>query len=109
MPYFASDKTIEAAIASENPLSFLLKLLLEKLKEKSPDRYEKESTALAVHFTVGAAACFDLMMWAIKAESDQASMKTLSRIAYQLEVFSSMAQSLEAVSKARKSSQQHPN
>ena len=109
MSYFAPDETIEAAIASENPLSFLLKLLLEELKEKSPDRYEKERAALAVHFMAGAAACFDLMMWVTKAESDQASMKMLSRIAYPLEVFSSMAQGLEAVSKARKSSQQHTN
>lgn len=109
MSYFATDETIEAATASENPLSFLLKLLLEELKEKSPDRYEKERTASVVHFMAGAAACFDLMMWALKAESDQASMEMLSRIAYPLEVFSSMAQGLEAVSKARKSSQQHPN
>ena len=109
MPYFAPDETIEAATASENPLGFLLKLLLEELKEKSPDRYEKERTALAVHFMAGAAACFDLMMWVTKAESDQASMEMLSRIAYPLKVFSSMAQGVEAVSKASKSSKQHPN
>lgn len=109
MSYFAPDETIEAATASENPLSFLLKLLLEELKEKSPARYEKEHTALTIHFMAGAAACFDLMMWATKAESEQASMEMLSRISYPLEVFSSIAQGLEAVSKASKSSQQHPN
>ena len=109
MSYFAPDETIEAATASENPLSFLLKLLLEELKEKSPDRYEKERTALAVQFMAGAAACFDLMMETVKIESEQASMEMLSRIAYPLKVFSSIAQGLEAVSKASKSSQQHPN
>ena len=109
MSYFAPDETIEAAAASENPLSFLLKLLLEELKEKSPARYEEERASLAIHFMAGAAACFDLMMETVKIESDQASMEMLSRIAYPLEVFSSIAQGLEAVSKASKSSQQHTN
>ena len=109
MPHFAPDEAIEEAAASENPLGFLVMLLLEELEEKSPARYEEERVSLVIRFMAGAAACFDLMMKATKAESDQASMEMLSRISYSLEVFGSTVKSLEAVSKASKSSKQHPN